>query len=203
MKRALLLCLFLLPTVMASAAGVYRWVDENGTVHYTQTPPPKADRVGDVESVSTSVGVYSPRRRDGALYCGSRRVPLDPVYPEAEALYRLKEYREQQKERFQRSSSSGGSVNAQSVEEQRCLLGWADSQWREHEPTLAELRRELQDLERRHQALLRSKQRGCPSDAGMLFGEDARKWAACNRELNPDLRATSARMQTLRRLFDQ
>ncbi len=30
--------------VLPVQAGIYKWVDENGKVHYSQTPPPKGGR---------------------------------------------------------------------------------------------------------------------------------------------------------------
>lgn len=39
-----LLTLFLLFLGLPVQAGIYKWVDENGKMHYTQTPPPKEGR---------------------------------------------------------------------------------------------------------------------------------------------------------------
>jgi hypothetical protein len=36
------LCLLLLMPALAWSAGVYRWTDENGKVHFSSTPPPRA-----------------------------------------------------------------------------------------------------------------------------------------------------------------
>ena len=41
MRRLVLALLLLTPALAAAQA--YRWVDEQGKVHYTQTPPPKGD----------------------------------------------------------------------------------------------------------------------------------------------------------------
>jgi hypothetical protein len=46
------LLLGLVLTVPAHAAGIYKWVDEDGVTHYGQEPPPTAD--------ATRVGVDSP-----------------------------------------------------------------------------------------------------------------------------------------------
>lgn len=43
MKKISLSCLLLCLPLLASAGPMYRWVDENGRVHYTQTPPPKRE----------------------------------------------------------------------------------------------------------------------------------------------------------------
>lgn len=38
--RPALLIILLLSTPLSLAGGIYKWIDENGQVHYTQTPPP-------------------------------------------------------------------------------------------------------------------------------------------------------------------
>lgn len=40
MKRAVLLIALLPGLALAAGSSIYRWVDESGQVHYTQTPPP-------------------------------------------------------------------------------------------------------------------------------------------------------------------
>jgi hypothetical protein len=40
MKKTAII-LVLLGAVASAQAGIYKWTDENGKVHYTQTPPPK------------------------------------------------------------------------------------------------------------------------------------------------------------------
>lgn len=39
-----LCCVFVAFLILPVQAGIYKWVDENGKVHYTQTPPPKEGR---------------------------------------------------------------------------------------------------------------------------------------------------------------
>jgi hypothetical protein len=36
--------------VLPVQAGIYKWVDENGKVHYSQTPPPKEGRGATINS---------------------------------------------------------------------------------------------------------------------------------------------------------
>lgn len=68
MRRLALALLLLTPALAAAQA--YRWVDEQGKVHYTQTPPPKGD-YGEVAPPPPSPGgsphldALSKRAQDG------------------------------------------------------------------------------------------------------------------------------------------
>jgi len=45
------LLLTLLATLSLNAQNLYTWTDENGVVHFSDQPPPKTDRVEDVEVI--------------------------------------------------------------------------------------------------------------------------------------------------------
>ena len=74
MRRVLLLAL-LLPA-LAHAAGVYRWVDDDGKVHFATTPPPQA--AGREEKVADSAPEVAEdlralaRRLPSSLWKGER-----------------------------------------------------------------------------------------------------------------------------------
>ena len=68
MRRLALALLLLVPALAGAQA--YRWVDEQGKVHYTQTPPPKGD-YGEVAppppspGASETLDALSNRAREG------------------------------------------------------------------------------------------------------------------------------------------
>ena len=53
MPRLLCLIILMLLAGMASAAGIYKWVDSDGTVHYTDQPPPGATK----EQILSNTGI--------------------------------------------------------------------------------------------------------------------------------------------------
>ncbi|MEX0915678.1 MAG: DUF4124 domain-containing protein [Wenzhouxiangellaceae bacterium] len=57
--KILLLIILLLSTALVSAQNVYKWVDEDGKVHYSQTLPP--DRAGNAHDRLTSDGLVAER----------------------------------------------------------------------------------------------------------------------------------------------
>lgn len=50
------LFLLMLVSGMAVAAGMYRWTDENGKVHYTDTPPPLTARTAEARKLGDKPG---------------------------------------------------------------------------------------------------------------------------------------------------
>lgn len=89
-----LFLLFLLAE-SAQAAKFYKWVDKEGTVHYTQTPPP-ADQVDDkMVSIKQSKSASVPVTRKGDYdYCGTNRMP--GPYDDAKAILNGLDQREEQ-----------------------------------------------------------------------------------------------------------
>ena len=59
MMRTLLFTLFSLACSLALAATVYKWVDENGTVHYSDQPHPNAQKV-QVQAAQTYPATATP-----------------------------------------------------------------------------------------------------------------------------------------------
>ncbi len=69
MTKHSLLCAILLPALIATgqaAAEMYKWVDENGQVHYSQLPPPgaKAETVKPPPKVDTEQAVDELKARE-------------------------------------------------------------------------------------------------------------------------------------------
>jgi len=59
-----------------AAAGLYKWVDENGQVHFSQTRPQQQAVSVTFVQVEGAGGI-KPRENDGEIYCGETRVPFD------------------------------------------------------------------------------------------------------------------------------
>lgn len=58
-----LIMLFILAIPFAAAAEVYKWVDENGVVHYSETPPP--DRTTETVEVPEAPGTAPATEAEG------------------------------------------------------------------------------------------------------------------------------------------
>lgn len=64
MPRKLILLLLAVAVVAAAAAGVYKWVDEQGTTHYSETPP--TGKKSEEMKLPESPPASSPHRSDQA-----------------------------------------------------------------------------------------------------------------------------------------
>ncbi len=56
------ICLLCLILALPVEAGIYKWIDENGKIHYTQKPPPKEGRRASIntENFNTVQTVKAP-----------------------------------------------------------------------------------------------------------------------------------------------
>ncbi len=83
-RIALGLTLGLMLAAGPSQAEFYKWTDESGQVHYTQTPPPKqqAEKIKVDTGTPTSAVIPLEEKRDGPKVCGTLTLPqkrLDAV----------------------------------------------------------------------------------------------------------------------------
>lgn len=63
------------------AEKLYKWVDEEGNVTYSQTPPP-ADSSVQQENIDVSQSIIKPRKRGKKMYCGKSALPNISNRPE-------------------------------------------------------------------------------------------------------------------------
>ena len=99
----------LLCTCGTSYGEIYKWVDENGKVHYTQTPPSKSAEKMDIEH-DTEIDAGSYQNNQSPSSIESQRKYSD--YLEQERLER-KEKREQKKKEKEEARSKCNNVRAQ------------------------------------------------------------------------------------------
>ncbi len=132
---SLLLMLFALPVQAESQkaqAQFYKWTDESGQVHYTQSPPPaqQAEKIQLKTGTSNKKpAVAPPTEKDGVLVCGSLILPkkrLDPVtniamFKQARAIWQ--KYIDENSEKDDEASRQG-------VSDRRCAIGYAEQELR-------------------------------------------------------------------------
>ena len=113
-----------------SMAEFYKWTDESGQVHYTQTAPPEqqAEKVKvNTTTPASSQGGLSPTEKEGVNTCGTLILParrLDPVtsvamYRQAIALWQ---------KYIEENGSKSDDISQQGVSERRCAIAYANKE---------------------------------------------------------------------------
>jgi len=177
MRRMVIGVVLLMICPLAQAGKIYQWVDEQGNVHYTQTPPPQS-AAANSEELNRSVAKVRPRKKGKHYYCGEDRLPNLRTKPEyaissleesiigwEDATRRLREERaEYISENVARSSRESYRKRVryfeQQIAENECKVAWARAQLAELGDARAAIRdryRDIQstlaDLEGRKEAL--------------------------------------------------
>ncbi|MEW8628070.1 MAG: DUF4124 domain-containing protein [Candidatus Thiodiazotropha sp.] len=75
MKQLILLLSLMLVASPAISGKLYKWVGEDGTVNYTQSPPPDAVKNENTKEMNISSTTIKPIKKRGKYYCGSDQLP--------------------------------------------------------------------------------------------------------------------------------
>ncbi len=146
MKKILLLLFLLLISTQAISGKLYKWVDKDGRVNYTQTPPPDDAGVDDAKEMNISSTVIKPTKKRGKYYCGTDQLPNlsdKPATNISNLQYKIYDWEEaierREKERSKYIKRRYYSVenfnremrrNNQEDLEDRCKIEWANKQLR-------------------------------------------------------------------------
>ncbi len=186
------ICLFLLLSIIATtpswAAKFYKWTDQDGVVHYTQTPPNKT-QIKDKSSVtekSNSAGFAVTHKKDYA-YCGNLQLP-GPLYEPKSIIMSLSSKTKYWSNALQRSEqnlrvqlrqlgnsnnrrSYGGSYRdnsqdhrkgtAREIKEYRCALAWAERQKKKYSDIKDEISHNLKGAKSSYQTALKAAHQDC------------------------------------------
>lgn len=184
----ILIALWLAP---ASAAEVYKWVDENGRVHFSQRPPAAANQSVEAMDVKSRSGI-KPVEISGTLMCGSMRLPGpddDPVIQLANIQGNLpawKKYLDDTNRQLGRLMATG-RASAQSlvrererIDEYKCAIAWGEEQLRDLKGTREELVTQTERVRAEYEAILAE----CgeePTETGWTTDPAAKEWVNCQR----------------------
>ena len=221
---AVVLIAALLGTTSAQAAKFYRWVDENGQVHFSQTPPPEVQKKG-ISAVSNDRTVLSVTRKGDSEYCGKLGLP-GPIGDTRRILSKLSGSEERGRESLERSEERledflgqqaskrnyGGNKQFEErrqdlineKEQYRCALAWARKQREGADEVRDSLKSELEQSKQRHQALREEAYDRCGHDpkerkASTVTAAEHTAWNKCMRRYNSPLRSAEREVDRLQR----
>ena len=129
-RGAMMLSLGLLLMLVAqpSQAEFYKWTDESGQVHYTQTPPPEqsAEKIR-IDTHTPTSSAIPPTKRGEVKSCGSITLPakrLDPMtnivmFRQAIAIWQ---------KYLDENSAKSDAASRQGVTDRRCAIEYANKE---------------------------------------------------------------------------
>ncbi|MFA7186223.1 MAG: DUF4124 domain-containing protein [Victivallales bacterium] len=124
MKPFIVSMLMVLGLICAANAELYKWVDENGVKHFSNTPPSDSEEVESaIETKNESSDVESSGKIDEAL----------------------KNYRQ---DNMQQRLNDAGKYKSKTPKASKDLADYYEHRMKQNEQTLQERRRDLQDVRR-------------------------------------------------------
>lgn len=155
-------------------AGVYKWTDANGQVHYSQTPPPKSvETSGEAKVMNNLSRKYFPRMQDGDTYCAGEKLYNFTSHDVKNTIFMLID----EKHRTEQLAASESDTERRDI--LRCKVQFYKTELEQHNNRIAQIRNEYESLEKRRKALSESKRTNCHSESSLLIGDEARSMAGC------------------------
>ena len=152
-------------------AGIYKWRDENGKLHFSSVPPKSSKTIQpDTPPLETS---FKPIISQGRVYCGSKAGPsLDnDLLGYLISLKRLLRNKKMA-ESFGKFSISG---------EDSCLVNWANQELRNYSRQLDRFEWKYKQALSKLKAATVGKAEKCPKARGMMIGTSASNWVFMSR----------------------
>ncbi len=140
MDRFVVMFLVFLISLPLYAGKLYKWVDKEGNVHYSQTKPldESAPEAENAEVMNVSSSVVKPTRRRGELYCGEDVLPelgesaARNITTLQERIYDWEDSIERRRERRAEYAKRNDSLDRRRAnpfdtedDEDRCKIDWA------------------------------------------------------------------------------
>jgi len=209
MKQVILLIMLLVVSTQVISGKLYKWVDKDGRVNYTQTPPPDPAAADNAEEMDISSAVLKPRRKRGSYYCGRDELPKlsgdaaykisslqNKIYSWEDAIERRETQRADNiKRRYYSAQRLNETLRRHSQEdlEDRCKLVWAKEKLSLLQGDKKEIIQRSDDIKVAIEDLKSKKLREC--------GKDERKgWIAVDDEYREYLDCTKRYDRELRKL---
>ena len=192
---------------------MYKWTDEQGRIHYSQTPPPVKQEIESVQKIEKSGALLrvEPEKRGHHYYCGdvfllSARDGDDVLHKNIKLQIRDWETALHEQEKlFTALKQPGQPYNTPQIKKQQVLLAsyacrvkWGRDMLREFTSFGYEARKTNRELQQRYDYLLKRREAECPADAKrfghILVGDAAREWYACHDGYTREMKSIKSKM---------
>jgi hypothetical protein len=213
MKHALcVLMLFFISPL--SIAQIYKWVDENGKTHYSQTPPPVKQKTKSVQKMATTGALLKidSEKRGHYLYCGnllilSDRGGDDILLENIKLSLRDWEVERNKQEKHIKSLKQPGTKwnqkkirhEQEKLAEYECRVKWSYDKLKQLTSFGYQARKTNAELEARYDYLKKQQDKHCPADSkrfgGILIGDAARDWYECHDKYSRKMKSIKKKIK--------
>ena len=184
---------------MTSVAKVYKWVDEHGKTHYTQTPPPVNQKITSAQKIDKTgaVLIMKPVKRGHDYYCGNLLLLYaqgneDILYENIKvSISGWEEERDVQQQQIASMKEPGKKWDIKKLKSEEnklanynCRVLWGHEKIKEFESFHYRAKKTNESLKKQYKELKRKQDKECPADSkrfgSILVGDAARNWYKCH-----------------------
>lgn len=199
--------IFLALIAMPSAAQVYKWVDENGKTHYSQTPPPVDQKTSSVQKMKQSGALLkiTPEKNGHYYYCGdllllSDRGGDDILYENITlSIHDWEIERNKQRVHIKALKETGKPWDDKRIKKEdeklakyNCRVVWGYEKLKELESFGYRARKTNEELQKQYDNLKEAQDKECPADSkrfgSILVGDAARSWYKCHQGYEKEMK---------------
>lgn len=173
-------------------AGIYKWRDENGKLHFSSVPPKSSKSIQpDTSPLETP---FKPTLSQGRVYCGTKAGPRVSSNT-LEYLISIQRLLRSKKiaTNFGQYSTSG---------EDRCLVNWANKELEAYSKQMARFEKKYQQALHKLNSAVTHKANKCPQARGMMIGKEAQDWAFCQNTQDTKITQAKQVIRQLKPLFE-
>lgn len=197
----------LLAYVGSGMAATYKWIDKDGHVHFSQTPPMKQDQAQSSAKLDERIGasVITAIKNGDKIYCGRLHV-INIAVEDTDLEQKLKTSLDewtQQRERLDKERKTDVTLNEQYAEYD-CRVRWAYQQLKTLQSFEHKSNKAYKTLQKEYNTLKARQDEECSTDPKklgktMLVGKEANEWGKCYNHYRYKMRDLKAKMKENRK----
>ena len=207
MIRAIVYGLILIAVSLPLNAAVYKWVDDNGQTHFSQTPPLNNETRVPGSLLDPRLGASKIEAVESGqkVFCGELLVLSSKISDDllAERIRQNIDDWRRQRQAAERERNAGRKQQ-QRYAEQDCRVRWAYQTLQRLRSFEYNANKQYKSLQEEYKALEARRDEECPADAkklgkSILVGKEANEWGKCHDRYRYKLRDLRHKMKENRK----
>lgn len=203
--------ILIIPSGMAE---IYKWVDEQGKTHYSQSPPPVKQKIQHIQKLEKTGDMINvePEKRGHRYYCGelfmlSERAGDDVLYENIRLTIRDWEMAENtQRSTVKNMMTPGVKRHPKELRREQnklanfeCRVRWGYQMLKEFTSFGYKAKKTNKELQVKYDRLKQQREKECPADGKkvghILVGEEARAWMDCHQTYTRQMESLSKQIK--------